>query len=325
MELIDQLQKHLYKYDYYTRRSLASLIPSSYWRQHLKDHLHQFANLTPPQQQVVLERVNYYNKLNQPFAFPRPLNFDDQLYQGKKSAAYMLDFKGLIRYFPDEVNFSYWFGDITRVPDFPTFLKSRPIDHSTANANSVLLKLNKIRHYYVVKDRLAFAQKIPRLVWRGKSNQPDRVAMLKRFYESSLCDVGDTHYPDRRTIYQRPFLSIPQQLQYRYVLSIEGNDVATNLKWIMASNSVCFMRKPRYETWFMEGRLIPDVHYVLLKDDHSDMEEKVRFYNDHPELAMAIVRNANAWVKQFFDESSERLISLMVMQKYFQLSQPASH
>ncbi len=80
------------------------------------------------------------------------------------------------------------------------------------------------------------------------------------------------------------------------------------------------MRKPRFETWFMEGALIPDFHYVQLRDDYADLEEKIEFYNAHPEQARAIVANANRYAHQFQNHRQELLISLLVMQKYFSLS-----
>ena len=46
-------------------------------------------------------------------------------------------------------------------------------------------------------------------------------------------------------------------LNYKFILAIEGYDVATNLKWIMSSNSLAVMPRPTYATWFMEGTLIP--------------------------------------------------------------------
>jgi hypothetical protein len=320
MSTLDQLQKNMYKFSCYFNGALRRVIPPRFWQRRLIQVLDAFEQLDADKKQDILRRVNYYNKLNTCFTFPERMDFNCQLYACKKSSAYAMDFKKLIGFFPPTMNYSYLFGDIVKVPDFPTFLKSRPICADQENENSVLLKLNKIRHYYVVDDKLKFEDKMPRLVWRGKSNQPERVELLQRFYCSSVCDVGDTHYKDRRTVYERPFLSIPQQLQYKYVLSIEGIDVATNLKWIMASNSLCFMRKPRYETWFMEGTLIPNFHYVLLRDDHSDMEEKISFYNSHPEEAKEIISNANRYVAQFFDEKNELIVSLLVMQKYFALS-----
>jgi hypothetical protein len=81
--------------------------------------------------------------------------------------------------------------------------------------------------------------------------------------------------------YHKHFMSIEEQLQHQFVVSVEGIDVATNLKWIMASNSLCLMRRHRFETWFMEGALVPGYHYVELADDHSDLPEKIRYYQDH--------------------------------------------
>ncbi|QQD22544.1 hypothetical protein GJQ54_12555 [Oceanospirillaceae bacterium ASx5O] len=108
------------------------------------------------------------------------------------------------------------------------------------------------------------------------------------------------------------------QLQYRYILSMEGYDVATNLKWIMFSNSLCMMRKPRFETWMMEGRLEAGVHYVELKDDHSDFAEKIAYYELNPVEVLRIIENAQNYMKQFFDEKIELITSLKVLDKYFE-------
>ena len=82
-------------------------------------------------------------------------------------------------------------------------------------------------------------------------------------------------------------------------------------------NSVAVMPRPTYETWFMEGRLIPNYHYIEVKPDFSDVEERMNYYIHHPEEAEEIIRNAHAYVDQFRDEERERLISLHVLDKYF--------
>ena len=48
----------------------------------------------------------------------------------------------------------------------------------------------------------------------------------------------------------------------------------------MSSNSLCFMPKPKYETWFMEGKLIPNHHYVLIEDDYSNLLEQAGLADD---------------------------------------------
>ena len=53
-------------------------------------------------------------------------------------------------------------------------------------------------------------------------------------------------------------------------MCVEGVDVATNLKWVMSSNSIAVMPKPEIESWFMEKTLIPDFHYIEIKKDYSE-------------------------------------------------------
>jgi glycosyl transferase family 90 len=115
-------------------------------------------------------------------------------------------------------------------------------------------------------------------------------------------------------------MTIKEQLQHKFILAIEGNDVATSTKWIMSSNSLLFMRKPRVETWFMEGRLIPDYHYVMVADDYSDLESLVEYYIDHLEEAERIIKNCSQYVEQFNTPLVEDWLSLKVLEQYFEKS-----
>lgn len=320
MEALDQFHKNIHKASYYFRGYLRALLSGVYGKTEARQLLAEFERMDDTTRAEILRRVDYCNKLTAPFRLNDSAPSGEEFTPNGKSAAYYIDYSRYLSWFSKKWRASYLLGDITHVPNEPTLLKSRPVCTDGKNANSVLLKLNQIRHYYFVKDHMHFDEKLPMLVWRGKTNQPERTEFLQRFYASPLCDVGDTYKKNQGTLYAKPFMSIPEQLRYKYVLSIEGFDVATNTKWIMASNSLCFMRKPRFETWFMEGALIPGVHYVQLKDDYSDLEEKIAFYNDHPALAKQIVANANSYVEQFRNHQQELIIALLVMQKYFRLS-----
>lgn len=228
----------------------------------------------------------------------------------------------MLRLYNQALSIPYRFGDVTTVPEQPTIVKSRPIhvDHR----RSLLMKLNQVRHYYWPQDRLSFLEKKPMLVWRGKCNHEHRLAFLRRYYGHALCDVGDVHKRSKGQPWHRARMSIPEQLRYRFILSLEGKDVATNLKWIMASNSLCVMPKPQYETWFMEGTLQPHVHYVPIADDFSDLEAQLDYYTRHPEAAQAIIQNAHAHVARFQDPEIEDLIALRVLSHYADLTGQAA-
>ncbi len=168
-----------------------------------------------------------------------------------------------------------------------------------------------------VKDKKAFADKKDMIIGRGVMTQPHRIRFMEQYFNDSLCDIGQVNKSGGNPAWLKPKLSVAKHLEYKFILSLEGNDVATNLKWIMSSNSIAVMPKPKYETWFMEGTLIPDQLYIQIKDDFSDLHERLDYFLQHPEKALEIIKNANAFVSQFFDEKQEGLISLLVLQKYF--------
>ena len=85
----------------------------------------------------------------------------------------------------------------------------------------------------------------------------------------------------------------------------------------MSSNSLAVMPKPKFETWYMEGNLKPGVHYVEIKDDYSDLHEKMQYYIDHPDKAERIIENAHNWVRQFRNKKIERLTQIAVLGEYF--------
>jgi len=280
--------------------------------------------------QYVLHRINYYNKISQPFEITdtairksqfklkSTINSFSPHRHIKVNSTYFFDSVSLLDYFSTDIYFDYVFGDVTTVPPSPAFVKSRPI--SGNNQNSVVLKLDALRHFNFIKDETNFTEKISCALFRGPCYQPHRQRFVEKCHALPQTNIGDIRKCVRGEKSYKSPMSLQEHLRYKYIISVEGNDVATNLKWIMSSNSLCFMTKPKYETWFMEGSLIPDHHYVLLKDDYSDLNEKIAYYDQHVEEALAIIDNAHDWVDQFRDKSRELLIGLLVMIKYFELS-----
>jgi hypothetical protein len=87
---------------------------------------------------------------------------------------------------------------------------------------------------------------------------------------------------------------------------------------VMSSQSIAVMPKPKYETWFMEGLLVADVHYIIIKDDYTDLEQRLNYYIKNQDKAQQIIENANAYVQQFRNQENETLISLLTLKKYFE-------
>lgn len=277
------------------------------------------------QRREITSRADYYNRLSDNTLLPEDKSitigeWKFPYHAKQRFATYFFDlFKVLCR-FPKRLRFAYVFGDVDAEPPVPAFVKSRPIPAPEEHVNGVILKLNAARHYLFVADRIPFREKKDMLVSRNVVRQPQRKRFIDLWQDDPLCDIGqsNTDVDPSHEHRIRPYMSIPDQQQYKFIACIEGHDVATNLKWVMASNSVAVMPRPKFETWFMEGTLIPGVHYIEIRPDYSDLREKLLYYIAHPEEAEAIIENAHAYVRRFLNPRVERATALLTAQKYFQ-------
>lgn len=205
--------------------------------------------------------------------------------------------------------------DITK---FPIISKSRSTDFDNAS----LIMLNSNRHYGLIKDvkkyDIPYHNKKNCILWRGTTtgvlrringiliNQRDLLASKYYSYDKSKIDVGFSyvcHQADNveYTKYVTGQMSIKDMLAYKFLISVEGNDVASGLKWMLSSNSLVIMSKPTCISIICENLLKPWIHYVPVKEDFSDLENIYQWCLDNKEKCQKIIQNANKYMSIFTD------------------------
>ena len=267
---------------------------------------------------VLEKRLSYYHKLSLPFEPSlEGLQIGDMVLP-RKNKAYYFDLIEFSRYFEDHLKLEYQFGDVTTVPNVPKLVKSRPI--SGSNENSVLFKFNRIRHYTFTNDRIPYKKKKNILIGRASVKQEHRREFLRKYFGHPMSDLGQINSGTTHDQWLKNKISLNDHLKHKFIWCQEGNDVASNLKWVMSSNSIAVMPLPKYETWFMEGSLRPSVHYIPIRDDFSDLEIQLNYYLENEKEALEIVKNANAYIQEFRNPKMEKALCLLVLDKYFTLS-----
>ncbi|MCP1365019.1 lipopolysaccharide A protein, partial [Halomonas sp. BBD48] len=104
------------KLRYYSAGLFQLLAPDALFRYRLDRILAGHQDLDD-----VLERVNYYNKRETPFTLDtHAQRIADFRYE--RRGTYYLDAKSVVRYFDPACRFAYRFGDVTQVPDVPSFV-----------------------------------------------------------------------------------------------------------------------------------------------------------------------------------------------------------
>lgn len=258
-----------------------------------------------------------------------------------RKTTYYHDLTRAVHYLPHLHHSSFLFYPHDRVEPFdvPTLVKSRPI---AGYGQSVLFNMNYMRHFadvYRVDDLdVPYGEKQDVLVWRGAdtgygfgNDIPPRLVSRQVLLEKHALsddpeiDVGLTGLSVNNKSgeknsefirFLKPKVGMRDLLRNKFLLSVEGNDVATNLKWILHSKSVPFCPPFTMNSWVMEEKLVPWEHYVPVRHDFSDLKQKVEWAVGHPRQCEAIARQGRAYMSQFLDLEQEEAVARGVLEEY---------
>lgn len=231
----------------------------------------------------------------------------------------------------DNKNFLLVWGDETKkYSDMPLLCKVRLIEKSQSK---VLMRFNYMRHWQFVNDVTKirnynnFNKKKSIIHWRGATTgEPplQRHIVVSKYYNNKVCDIAYCHICqgfklEKPEYYKKGYQTRKHMLENKYLLSIDGNDKASDLNWKLASDSLVFMCKPKYESWLMESKLIEWVHYVPIKRDYSDLIKKYEWAEQNPEKCIEIIKNANLFMDSNFKNiEKEKMIEREVLKYYLE-------
>lgn len=297
------------------------LLPRFIRRWQMKLCLHNWEKR--PDADIIRARVEYYNRLSpgqMPGEDAKPLH---RLTLRNTHSRYWFDLMRYFRAFPSRMKISIINGDTHENPPYPVVCKARRLDDKVSNC--VLLNMDSLRHFTKVTDLLPFEAKEDKLFFRGDIlNKPNRQRFFEMWASHPDFDLGDTS-GDPASRWPAPKVTIADHFRYKYILALEGHDVATALQWICDSNCVPVMTRPTVESWLMHGAMLPGVHYIEIKPDFSDTAEKIAYYNAHPEEAQSISEASKQWLRQFADPSRENIISYLTASKYYRQTAGIDH
>lgn len=306
------------KIENYIAAYIREAIPGRLWKTMMPDFFKILDRR--PDREYILARARHYNKIDKSFTPGQDFIRLRDLWHVKSSSMYRHDAWRTSRWFDQNMLWRVDFLDVNWICPSPTITKSRPI--SDDNQNNIILKLDRCRHFNFIHDPYRFKDKADKGIFMadiGDIGKMNRAEFMKMYFGSEICDCGSIRnlegLPDS---WLKPKMKIREMLRYKYILALEGNDVATNLKWAMSSNSIAVMPRPTCETWFLESSLKPDFHYIEIRPDYADLPEKLEYYSSRPEEAEVIIKNAHEYIRQFLDQERENLTEYLTLLKYFQ-------
>lgn len=170
---------------------------------------------------------------------------------------------------------------------FPVFHKKKWILTQCAKRNIPFVEPIPDRHFFFcsfykyfqgIGRGIPFAQKTPKVVYGGKYEEGTRY--IHNFVHRKDINMNQRQYlfahASKKNLVGAPGLRIEREAQvtYKYILDVDGVSATWDAKaWKLASGSVLFLTESSWKHWYQD-LLVPWVHYVPIKDDFSDLDEK---------------------------------------------------
>ena len=93
------------------------------------------------------------------------------------------------------------------------------------------------------------------------------------------------------------FIPMTEQAKYKYLIDTRGNSWSSRLQTLLKLGRVIFVADRPYREWFFD-RMKPGEHFVPVKEDMSDLIEKIFYMERHPEIYEKIVGNLREFVEE---------------------------
>jgi hypothetical protein len=206
----------------------------------------------------------------------------------------------------------------------------------------IIWKLESSRHLHPLtiarKMDTPWERKLNRAFWAGDMTGPfsgksdlekcrsnQRCQFVLDHARSSLIDCGLTSHRlgsdvIHGTNIQRKRESMSFIQKYKVLVSLEGNDVASGLKWSLQSESVVLMPPPTQTSWAMEELLEPWVHYIPMFPNGSNAEKMVQWALNHDQEARKIAERATLFIYDLLYHSdamtNERQVKQEIVRRY---------
>ena len=134
---------------------------------------------------------------------------------------------------------------------------------------------------------------------------------------TGLCQ-GAEAIPDMKRLVGKS-MEIEQQLPYKYQILLDGNSCSySRAYWQLLSGCVVFKDTTSHVQWYYKG-LLPNVHYIPLHEDLSDLFEQLQWARAHDKEAKQIADNAGRFARSHLSKRQVYLYLYYLFTAYQQL------
>lgn len=183
-----------------------------------------------------------------------------------------------------------------------------PDMYQQANYNDCFINFNDPFQYDQKHDKIIFAgadtgdlnpainKRIDACIWSASNRD------ISEFYITNNVQIDNKVFKDycKDNLSQIMFpsrIEIAQQLQFKYIYSIDGNTAGWDRPvWVMLSNSILFKQPSEHLCWYYD-MLGNGVHYI--ESDTDSLRKNIEMIRNRPDIAKQITWNAKSFSQTY--------------------------
>lgn len=217
----------------------------------------------------------------------------------------------------EKFKFPIFYGEHGSTEELPVIRKSRKVE----DTRGIVYDLRSLRYNgpctLVDQHDIPWEKKNNNVIWRGATTgESTRENFVKNYANEFNIGFSSTKQKPHLKLFQKNRVSIKDQLKSKFIVSLQGNDLASNIRWVLHSNSVLVMPEPKWTSWTMETKLIPGVHYLQLNSDLSNLHDLLEWANANDKQCRAIALNGKSFVAQFLDQTHDLPVRMNLLKEY---------
>lgn len=235
---------------------------------------------------------------------------------------------------------------------FPMFVMSRaqepynPLCILMPDYEALNEKYQVLENQDVTKTFFPWENKVPKLIWRGSTDQHSLDFSSQTVTESDkhlfnralLCELSDK-FPEKidakftlSRLYDLPEYDFLKKLSadpisyehifnYKYQILLHGNGASFSCSgWRFFTNSVVFFPSPPVFTQWYYGVLKPWTHYIPIENDLSDLIDKIDWAGNNPRAAKKIALNSYKFAQSHLTIEESLAYLYFLIQSYSELN-----
>jgi len=170
----------------------------------------------------------------------------------------------------------------------------------------------------------SFEDTIPssnKIGWIGALTGDKRKIYHDQYHDTSFTETVTIDWnredPDNLWKNTSKYLSFQQQInRWKYLLDIEGVGYSARLKILLHSPRIIFIVNNPYKEWWHEF-FIPWKHYIPIKEDLSDLEQKYNLIENNPDAQKYIKQEQKKFALKYLTKEAayEKIYKILL---YFQ-------